>query len=120
MSRNAVVYRVEHQHTGKGPWTHSWGLFGCHNGHTPGDLPCPQEDGIGYPASFEVCATASVRKLKTWFHDPHLKELHDAGFVVRRYRAPAKAVRRGKHQVLIDSRQWVKVGEKSPLHYVGA
>lgn len=121
MGKTAIVYRVEHKRTGDGPWTHyGWSGFRSYDGHTPGDLPPPCEDGLGWPSSCEHCACASVSKLKRWFHDPHLRDLEEGGFVVRRYRVPRNMIRRGRHQVLFVREHSDVVGEYAPTRYVGA
>ena len=98
------IYRVQHRKTGIGPYQSDSGFsFALTHAHNSGILerPAPEEDGLmGYSRSL-LCAMPSLESLLWWFEGFHSR-LDHYGFEIVKVRAPKRAVKTGKTQVMYD------------------
>lgn len=106
MSPAGYVWRIEHPSTGKGPWStrDDDGFLLVPAFTWPANkMPSPTAEGLCRDNT-HVCAFPALDRLNEWFPAFTQRQLHEAGFQLKRYRLlPRKErdeVQHGVHQVL--------------------
>lgn len=97
------LYRVQHRRTGVGPYDNpldiAYQLNVAHSSGAKG-RPSPSNDGIDYHKGLR-CAMLTLDSLLWWFEGFHSR-LDHYGFEIVKVKAPKRAVKIGKTQVMYD------------------
>ena len=99
------LYRVQHRETGVGPYQTNLAfstMLCCRHTFGKKARPAPNNDGLRllFPAHY-LCAMPSLESLLWWFEGFHSR-LDHYGFEIVKIRAPKRAVKIGKTQVMFD------------------
>lgn len=106
-----VIYRFENA-KGEGPYSAgARGTDACHGQCHP----TPRLDGLADVAGFSAWhyGFASEQQARDWFG--HVwDDLHNEGFTLARYGAPARVVKRGRKQVAFIRKASMRITKCSP------
>lgn len=105
-----IVFRVENEFDGKGPYTSAACMTGVYNSHEQQarrDAPCDDNFYLYDLESFIWAKSTkygfeSLEQLIWWFKGFH-SEMEENGYMISQYEVPEEFVWSGDHQVAYDS-----------------